>query len=108
MSHKITIKTEITDRAAIERACKTQGWDYRISADRVSFESGPLGRATLNLKTGAVTGDSDFHSQKAAVAFGVAYSEALWMNRIEEGGYLEERVVLNDGTIRLTASVAVA
>lgn len=118
MSHKITIKTEITDKAAVERACKEKGWAYKITESgpsasgkpgaRVSFESGPLGGATLNLKTGAITGDSDFHTKVKAVEFGVAYSEALWMNRIAEGGYLEERIVLNDGTIRLTASVAIA
>jgi len=108
MSHKITINTEITDQAAIERACKDHDWAYEINKDRVSFQGGPLRGATLNMKNGAISGDSDFHSKAAAVTFGIAYSEALWMNRISEGGYLEERVVLADGTIRLTGNVAVA
>lgn len=108
MSHKITINTEITDQAAIERACKDHDWKYEINNDRVSFHGGPLIGAILNMKNGAVSGDSDLHSRKKAIEFGRAYSEALWMNRISEGGYLEERVVLGDGTIRLTANVAVA
>lgn len=109
MSHRITVKTEITDRAAVERACKDHDWDYRVSGEsRISFESGPLGGATLNLATGAVVGDTDFHSKAKVVEFGVAYSEALWMNRISEGGYLEQRSVLGDGTVRLVANVAVA
>lgn len=109
MSHKITIKTEITDKAAVVRACEDKGWAYEIASEtRVDFKTGPLGGARLELKTGAITGDSDFHSEGKAIEFSVAYSEALWMNRIAEGGYLEERVVLGDGTVRLTASVAVA
>jgi hypothetical protein len=109
VSHKITIKTEITDKAAVERACTEKGWEYEIASEtRVSFETGPLRGARLDLRTGAITGDSDLHSKSKAIEFGVAYSEALWMNRISEGGYLEERTVLGDGTIRLTATVAVA
>lgn len=108
MSHKITINTEITDQAAIERACNDKDWAYKVNGSRITFDGGPLRGASLNMKTGDFIGDSDFHSKESVVAFGIAYSEALWMNRIAQGGYLEERAVLGDGTIRLTASVAVA
>lgn len=108
MSHKITINTEITDEAAVKRACSDHGWVCEVTNGRVAFHGGPLNRATLNLKTGKITGDSDFHNKEAVVEFGIAYSEALWMNKIGEGGYLESREVLTDGTIRLTASVTVA
>jgi hypothetical protein len=108
MSHKITIKTEITNQAAIEKVCNDREWLYKISGSRVAFDGGPLFGASLNMTTGAFVGDSDLHSKDAVLAFGVAYSEALWMNRIADGGYLEERTVLGDGTIRLTANVAVA
>lgn len=108
MSHKITIRTEITDEAAVRRACKERRWGCEVANSIVSFRTGPLARATLDLRTGAIVGDTDLHSQDAAEEFAAVYSEALWMNRIEEGGYLESREVLTDGTIRLTATVAVA
>lgn len=108
MSKRITIKTQFTDKAALQRACNDNDWAFKIQGDRADIDGGPLRGATINLKTGDVTGDTDFHSEATANAFGMAYSEALWMNRISETGYLEGREVLEDGTVRLTAYVAVA
>jgi hypothetical protein len=68
-----------------------------------------MGGSSFNLKTGEFSGDSDLHPRATIDGFIQAYGEARWMNRIdEEHGYVEERTVLNDGTIRLVANVMVA
>lgn len=109
MSHRITVSAEVTDQQAAERACKDHDWKYRLSGSQFLIQGGPLGGSFFNLKTGEFSGDSDLHAKPAIDAFLQAYSEAQWMNRIEqESGYLEERTVLQDGTIRLVANVMVA
>lgn len=110
MSHRVTIKTEFTNRAALERALQANAWKYEAQqANRVAIYEGPGAHGWVDLANGKFHGDSDLHTLTRMAPLVQAYGEALWMNRIaEENGYLESRSVLEDGTIRLVGTVMVA
>ena len=109
MSKRIVITTELTDKAALERACKAKNWAYEARETQFHFQNGPGGRGYVELKTGRFHGDSDWHTKERMAPLVQAYGEALWMNRFgENNGYLESRTVLSDGTIRLVGTVMVA
>lgn len=106
MSHRVTINTEFSDRRALERALKANNWSYSTLARRINIDQGPGAGGHVDLDTGKFHGDTDFHDVKKLGPLTQAYGEALWMNRIaDDGGYLESRTVLQDGTIRLVGTV---
>ena len=109
MSHRIVINTEFNDKAALERALKTSAWDYKVLGQKVRVDGGPCAGGTVDLKTGKFHGDSDFHSPERLSPLLQAYGEALWLNRFaDNGGFMESRTVLQDGTIRLVGEVMMA
>lgn len=109
MSKRIVITTELTDRPALERACKANNWRYDVQGTRLRIFDGPGAMGSIELKTGRFHGDSDLHTKEHMAPLIQAYGEALWMNRFNDNnGYLESRTVLQDGTIRLVGTVMVA
>ena len=97
MSYRRTTQTNMTNRAIVAQALKNEGVSYRENGDTFTFTSGPLNRATLDLKTGAVTGDSDFgHTEKVLGSLRCAYSMALDFDKqIKEGAVLESTRQVN-------------
>ena len=110
MSHKVTIKTEFTNKKALECALQANDWAYEIRQNtRVDISTGPGAGGWVDLTSGKFHGDSDLHSISRLAPLTQAYAEALWTNRFaEENGYLESRTVMRDGTIRLVGTVMVA
>src|SRR5262245_41578584 len=105
MSKRIVINTELTDKAALERALKYNDWAYEVQDTRLPIDSCPGAGSTIELKTGRLHGDSDWHSKTKLAPLIQAYGEALWRNRFSDNnGYLESRTILADGTIRLVGT----
>lgn len=109
MSHKITTQTEITDRDLAISAIKTAGWSHRASGpSALTFTSGPMSGATLDLSNGVVSGDTDAHSRAALGSLRVYYGEQKLVAEIlKNGGYVdqESRVVHKTGEIEFTYNI---
>jgi hypothetical protein len=102
MSHRITTQTSIKNKKLAIQALKTAGMDYSEQGDRIRVVSGAMRGAEINLNTGRITGDTDYHSQKELGALRKYYSEAQIRERcLMEGHTVEERQEQRDGTIRL-------
>jgi len=95
MSHRVTTETEMTDRTLVKSACKQQGVNFTESGDTMHFTGGPLNGATLNLKTGQITGDTDYgHSRASLGALKQAYGEAKYLFECQKQGIqVESRTV---------------
>lgn len=107
MSHRITTKTEITDLDLAETALQSKDWSYNVNGANISITSGPMARTSINLKTGVVSGDTDYTNREGLTALNQAYGEALCVQGVEEqGGYVENREVLDNGSVRLVMNVA--
>lgn len=61
MSHRVVTTTNITDKKIATMALNKKGWAFVDEGTSLRITSGPMDRATINLKTGEVVGDSDFH-----------------------------------------------
>ena len=106
MSHRVTINTEFSNKRALEKALQGNNWSYVVAGPRVKIDQGPGAGGHVDLRTGKFHGDIDDHDVTKLMPLTQAYGEALWMNRIaDDGGYLESRTVLQDGTIRLVGTV---
>jgi len=108
MSHIITTKTKITDKKLAIQALKKAGWSFSEGQDSTSLQvtSGPMASASINLKTGAVTGDSD-HLNRGDDSMGalkMLYSEALFNQEVlKQGMYaVHSRRVDSNGEIVVT------
>ncbi len=94
MSRRITTQTEMKDREHVEAACKLKGITYAVSGNTIRFDSGSLRGATLNLTTGEIIGDSDWHKRNDLGALHQAYAEAAYTSQLlKTGGYVESRTV---------------
>lgn len=97
MSHRITTKTEVKDKKIALAALNKQGWTYyERGEDMVHVTSGPLSGATINTKTGEISGDTDIHRRgyNGLEALNQPYSEALVTREtVKQGGVIEQRSV---------------
>lgn len=102
MSHRITTQTSITNKTFAKEALKLAGLSYTESSNTLHVTSGDMRNASINLKTGTITGDTDMHNKKALGTLRKFYSEAQIRERcMQEGHTVEDRQVLEDGRIRL-------
>lgn len=110
MSHRVTTKTDITDKNLAVEALKAAGWDYTEEGNSVlRVTSGPMNRSTVNLRTGHVTGDTDWHSRDTLGALRQHYSEAQFKAGIRKSGaMIDSREVQKNGDIIYTWSGNVA
>lgn len=105
MSHRVTTQTKITNKKIAIEALKLAGWSYSESSNKIRVTSGPMNRSVIDLSTGNVVGDSDWHSQKELGALRRHYSEAqIREEAIKSGHTVESREVLQNGDIRLVMS----
>jgi hypothetical protein len=107
MSHSIQIQTKITNKAAAEKALQAQKWDFSSSDYSIRVTNGPLKGANIDLKTGKIVGDTDWHDKASLGALDQPYAEVLLMEELQtQGGFVESREVLKDGTIRIVATAS--
>jgi len=108
MSHKITTKTQITQQGAAEAALKEKAWDYSVNdGTQIRIQSGPLGGATLNLLTGEISGDTDYHTKDNLRALNQDYAKHMVMQDVlGRGGMIESVEQQQDGRIRVLAEIS--
>lgn len=108
MSHRVTTDTEIKDKALAIQACKTAGISYTEQGnDVIRFTSGGLQNATLDLRSGRITGDTDYgHTQDKLGALRQAYGEAKYRYECQKQGIsIESRQTEKNGDIVLMWSM---
>ena len=102
MSHRITTKTKITNKDLAIDAIKMAGWSFQQSGNAITITSGPMNRARLDLRTGNISGDTDWHSKDTLGALRQNYSEAVVRQQCRKtGATVESREVMKDGKVRL-------
>ena len=103
MSHRISFKSEIKDKDLAVAALKALKYDYTESGASLRITSGKLNRATINLKTGEVESDSDYHSKDDLGGIRQAYSEAEFTRQInkDKSFVVEDRRVNSKGEIKI-------
>lgn len=108
MSHRVTTETEMKDRELVKAACKQQGVTFNESGDSIHFTGGTLSGATLNLKTGTISGDTDYgHNRQTLGALRQAYGEAKYRFECQKQGIqIESRTVEKNGDIVLICAMA--
>lgn len=106
MSHKIDIKTTITQKEPAKKALQKKGWNFQELGNSLRINSGPMSGATINLNDGSIIGDTDWHDRNKLGALNQGYAEALVEDDImRQGGDILERQVMKDGTIKIRASM---
>lgn len=101
MSHRVTTKTEMKDLALVQEAAKAAGVTCTANGDIVTFTGGALRGAILDLKTGNITGDSDYgHTSDVLGALRQGYAEAgIRAHYLKNGGYVESRQVVGEDVV---------
>ena len=107
MSHRVTTQSEIKDRALATQAAKAAGITFVEEGDRLRFTSGTLMHATLDLRTGLISGDTDHgHTDAKLGVLRQHYSEAKYnLECTRQGIMVESRTVTREGHIRLECSM---
>jgi hypothetical protein len=101
MSHRITTKTEMKDRGLAEQALTLAGMAFRTQGSNISITGGSLRGANLDLRTGVLSGDTDYH-QGHMEDLRRSYAEAKFLQEIAlEGQTVEQREVLQNGDVKL-------
>ena len=103
MSHRVTTQTEIKDKALAIEAIKAAGFTYAEDNDRLHITSGSMQNATIDLRTGIVSGDTDHrHTKEKLGALRKHYTEAKFRAEcLKQGISIESRRVDEHGNIRL-------
>ena len=105
MSHKVTTSTEMRDSALVTQALRATNTKFEQQGDLVKVLSGPMQGASINTRTGTVSGDGDKHSDSnSSLGFlKQHYAEQKIMKEFALNGIqIESRVVQKDGSILLT------
>lgn len=112
MSHRVTTETNLTEKDIVLKVAKAQGIGVTESGSSIRFTGGKLNHAALDLKTGRITGDTDFgHTESALGMLRQAYSEELYRREcLKQGIQIEDRQVLAQhngakGVIKLMISM---
>lgn len=108
MSHRVTTQTEIKDKALAAKAIKDAGMTYVEDSDTLlRITSGPMVEATIDLKTGLVTGDTDYHHSRESLGMlKQLYGEAKYRKECAiQGIMIDERTVEKNGDIVLMCSM---
>lgn len=96
MSHRVTTQTEIKDKGIAIMALKKAGYSYIDEGSSLRVTSGPMSRSVIDLKTGDITGDTDYHSKSddSLGALKQFYAEAKYTAELQKaGGEVVERSV---------------
>jgi hypothetical protein len=94
------------DKAILAHACKMAGQAFVEQGQTVRFTGGRLNNAVLDLKTGRISGDTDYgHTSDGLGELRQTYSEVLYKNKLNlEGIAIESRTVNAEGNVVLMYS----
>jgi hypothetical protein len=97
MSHRVTTETSMTDKDVILKVAKAQNIGVTESGQTLRFTSGPMRNATLDTKSGRISGDTDFgHTESGLGMLRQGYSEELYRREcLKQGIQIESRSVLS-------------
>lgn len=102
MSRRIENETNITDKEMAVRAIQLAGMEHQVQGNHIYIKSGVLAGASLNLTTGVIAGDEDFHSEESLGMLRQYYSEAVFKRECSrQGTIIDQRQVNTDGDIVL-------
>jgi hypothetical protein len=104
MSHRVTTQTEIKDKTLAIQAIKGAKLQYReVGNDQLVITSGGMNNATIDLRTGVISGDSDYgHDKENLGVLRQHYSEAKFRaESLKNGVSIESRVVEKNGDVVL-------
>jgi hypothetical protein len=106
MSRRVTTQSEMKEKALVAQACKAQNISYTEHGDTIRFTSGGLNGAILDLRTGNITGDSDYgHTTGVLGSLRQAYGEAKYRKEcLKQGVTIESRTMNKQGDIVLLCS----
>jgi hypothetical protein len=107
MSYRVTTETEMRDKALFVQACRTANVSFtEVRHGTIRFTSGKLANATLDLRTGRITGDSDYsHTESGLGTLRLAYAEARYRADCDRAGItIESRTVDREGNVILMCS----
>lgn len=116
MSHRVTTETEIKDKACLDKALKAfnkagaagKGLEYTQKGNILTFTSGKLKNATLDLSTGQMAGDTDNQSEADLGSLRQVYAlEKVKADIVRRGGSVKSVITAKDGTIKVRAVVNV-
>lgn len=107
MSHRVTTQTEIKDKALAMQAAKAAGIGVVDDGNSLRFTGGALNHAVLDLRTGLISGDTDYgHTADKLGLLKLHYSEAKYkLECARQGIMIETREVNKDGTVSLYCSL---
>lgn len=105
MSRRVITKIDVKDKALATQALKLAGYEYRDQGENLFVTSGPFKNAVINLKSGEISGDSDYsHTQEALGKFRQNYAEAKYRAEIQlQGGIVESRQVQGEDIVLFCA-----
>lgn len=108
MSHRVTYKSELRDRDLTIQALAAIGCSYRNEgATKLVAIGSPLDGATIDLSTGEIVGDTDFHTRDQLGVLRQHYSEAEFRRMaILQGVTVETRQVTQEQVIELYCTTA--
>jgi hypothetical protein len=108
MSHRVTVQTEIKDKALAIEALKAAGVSYREQGNTLQLTGGNYNNAVINLATGQITGDTDWgHDAGKLGLLRQNYTEAKFRaEAFRTGVSITDRVVDKDGNIVLSCRMA--
>lgn len=103
MSRRITTETNMNDKGLAVEALTLAGIEHRVQGDFIYLSSGDFRNSTLNLKTGAITGDSDYgHTESKFGVLRQHYGEAIFRREaINNGTVIDTREVDTEGNVIL-------
>ena len=108
MSHRVTVQTEIKDKACAIDALKSAKCRFEESGDTIRVTSGQWSNVTINLKTGEVSGDTDYRGHTAA-NLGLLrqnYAEAKYLSEVRKvGGTVDSRTTDEQGNVIMMVSI---
>lgn len=109
MSHRVTTQTEIKDKGIAIKALQKAGYTFDDQGTRLFVTSGPMRNATIDLSTGAVSGDTDYGHGRGDESLGALkmyYAEQKYTAECHKQGItiMERTVDSKTGEILLRCS----
>lgn len=110
MSHRVTVQTEIKEKAHAISALKSNKIEHREQGDTIHLLGAGYEGSSINLRTGQITsGDTDYHSVDSG-KLGLlrqAYSEAKFRaEAFKEGVEISDKSFNKNGDIVLHCRMA--
>lgn len=103
MSRRVTNQSNMTEKDLVVQAATLANIQHTVVGDTVRFQSGELRNASLNLRTGVVSGDTDYgHSENSLGLLRAYYQEAQVRREFaKQGTVIDSREVEENGNIVL-------